>query len=76
MSSSRRVFHSLGTCLWRLTFKWAKWRHRKKPRSWIIGRYFGTFNPFKNYRRVFGDRDGGLPGQVLLDRHPTARAGR
>jgi RNA-directed DNA polymerase len=56
---SSKVFHSLDTYLWRLTFKWARWRHRNKPRSWIVGRYFGTFNPFRNDRWVFGDRDSG-----------------
>ena len=56
---SSKVFHSLDTYVWRLTFKWAKWRHRNKPRPWIVGRYFGTFNPFRNDRWVFGDRDGG-----------------
>ena len=56
---SSKVFHSLDTYLWRLTFKWARWRHRNKPRSWIVGRYFGMFNPFRNDRWVFGDRDGG-----------------
>jgi RNA-directed DNA polymerase len=55
---SSKVFHSLDTYLWRLTFKWARWRHRNKPRSWIVGRYFGTFNPFRNDRWVFGDRAG------------------
>jgi RNA-directed DNA polymerase len=54
---SSKVFHSLDTYVWRLTFKWAKWRHRNKPRPWIVGRYFGTFNPFRNDRWVFGDRD-------------------
>ena len=56
---SSKVFRSLDTYVWRLTFKWARWRHRNKPRSWIVGRYFGTFNPFRNDRWVFGDRDGG-----------------
>jgi RNA-directed DNA polymerase len=56
---SSKVFHSLDTYVWRLTLKWARWRHRNKPRSWIVGRYFGTFNPFRNDRWVFGDRDGG-----------------
>src|SRR5580693_9865774 len=56
---SSKVFHSLDTYMWRLTFKWARWRHRNKPRPWIVGRYFGTFNTFRNDRWVFGDRDGG-----------------
>ena len=48
-----------GHHMWKLTYKWATWRHRNKPKSWIVGRYFGTFNPFGNDRWVFGDRDGG-----------------
>ncbi|MGO9277015.1 MAG: group II intron maturase-specific domain-containing protein [Streptosporangiaceae bacterium] len=56
---SSKVFHSLDTYLWRLTFKWARWRHRNKPRHWIVGRYFGAFNRFRNDRWVFGDRDSG-----------------
>jgi RNA-directed DNA polymerase len=56
---SSKVFHSLDTYVWRLTFKWARWQHRNKPRSWIVARYFGAFNRFRNDRWVFGDRDGG-----------------
>ena len=56
---SSKVFHSLDTYLWRLTFKWARWQHRNKPRPWIVGRYFGAFNRFRNDRWVFGDRDSG-----------------
>jgi RNA-directed DNA polymerase len=56
---SSKVFHSLDTYMWRLAFKWARWQHRNKPRSWIVGRYFGAFNRFRNDRWVFGDRDGG-----------------
>ena len=41
------------------TFKWAKWAHRNKPRPWIIQRYFGAFNWFRQDRWVFGDRDSG-----------------
>jgi RNA-directed DNA polymerase len=56
---SSRVFHSLDTYMWRLAFKWAKWRHRNKPRPWIIHRYFGAFNRSRNDHWVFGDRDSG-----------------
>jgi RNA-directed DNA polymerase len=56
---SSKVFHSLDAYMWRLTFKWAKWQHRNKPRPWIIQRYFGAFNRFRNDRWVFGDRDSG-----------------
>jgi hypothetical protein len=57
---SSRVFHSLDAHVWRLTFKWARWQHRNKPRSWIVARYFGAFNRFRNDRGVFGDRDSGI----------------
>src|SRR5260370_24270876 len=56
---SSKVFHALDIYRWRLTFKWARWRHRNKPRSWIVGRYFGKFNRFRNDRWVFGDRGSG-----------------
>ncbi len=56
---SSRVFRSLDTYLWRLLYKWARWRHRNKPRRWVVARYFGKFNKFRNDRWVFGDRDSG-----------------
>ena len=40
-------------------YKWATWRHNNKPKRWIVGRYFGKFNKFRNDRWVFGDRDSG-----------------
>ena len=33
--------------------------HRNKPKRWIVDRYFGKFNKFRNDRWVFGDRDSG-----------------
>ena len=45
--------------MWKLTYKWATWRHNNKPKRWIVGRYFGKFNKFRNDRWVFGDRDSG-----------------
>jgi RNA-directed DNA polymerase len=56
---SSRLFGSLDSYLWKLLFKWARWRHRNKPRRWVVGRYFGKFNKFRNDRWVFGDRDSG-----------------
>jgi RNA-directed DNA polymerase len=56
---SSRLFGSLDSYLWRLLFKWARWRHQNKPRHWVVGRYFGTFNKFRNDRWVFGDRGSG-----------------
>src|SRR5208282_4871246 len=54
---STRVFAALTDYLWKLTYKWACWSHPNKPKCWIIGRYFGKFNKFRNDRWVFGDRD-------------------
>jgi RNA-directed DNA polymerase len=56
---SSRVFRLLDSYLWRLLYKWARWRHRNKPRRWVVARYFGKFNKFRNDRWVFGDRDSG-----------------
>jgi RNA-directed DNA polymerase len=54
------VFSSLDDYMWKLTYKWATWRHHSnKPKRWIVGRYFGKFNTFRNDRWVFGDRDSG-----------------
>jgi RNA-directed DNA polymerase len=56
---SCQVFGSLDDYLWKLSYKWATWRHNNKPKRWIVGRYFGRFNKFRNDRWVFGDRDSG-----------------
>jgi RNA-directed DNA polymerase len=56
---SSRAFSSLDDYLWKLTYKWATWRHASKPKRWIVGRYFGKFNKFRNDHWVFGDRDSG-----------------
>src|SRR5487761_764798 len=56
---SCKVFGSLDDYLWKLSYKWATWRHNNKPKRWIVGRYFGKFNKFRNDRWVFGDRGSG-----------------
>ena len=56
---SSRLFGSLDSYMWKLLYKWATWRHKNKPKHWIVGRYFGKFNKFRNDRWVFGDRDTG-----------------
>jgi RNA-directed DNA polymerase len=56
---SSEVFSSLDTYVWRLLYKWARWRHKNKPRRWAVTRYFGKFNKFRNDHWVFGDRDSG-----------------
>ena len=56
---SSRLFRWLDSYLWKLLYKWARWRHSNKPKRWIVGRYFGKFNKSRNDRWVFGDRDTG-----------------
>jgi RNA-directed DNA polymerase len=56
---SSELFSWLDSYLWKLLYKWATRRHRNKPKRWIVGRYFGKFNKFRNDRWVFGDRNSG-----------------
>jgi len=56
---STETFHKLDGHLWRLTYKWATFRHPDKPKGWIVNRYFGQFHPTRRDRWVFGDRDSG-----------------
>jgi RNA-directed DNA polymerase len=52
---SGRVFAALDDHLWKLLYKWSTWSHHNKPKSWIVGRYFGKRNKFRNDHWVFGD---------------------
>jgi RNA-directed DNA polymerase len=54
---SSKVFHTLDYQMWKLTYKWATWRHNNKPKPWIVDRYFGKHNKFRNDRWVFGNPD-------------------
>ncbi|MEV4009847.1 group II intron reverse transcriptase/maturase [Nonomuraea angiospora] len=56
---SSKVFTALDNYVWRLTFKWAKCGHPNKPRRWIVDRYYGKFNKFRNDWWVFGDQESG-----------------
>ena len=56
---SARVFNTLDSHLWKLTYKWASFTHPHKGKRWIIRRYFGAFNPSRRDKWVFGDRDSG-----------------
>jgi RNA-directed DNA polymerase len=56
---SKKIFSSLDDHMWKLTYKWAKYSHSNKPKSWITHRYFGRFNPARGDRWVFGDRASG-----------------
>ncbi|GLW96455.1 reverse transcriptase domain-containing protein [Microtetraspora sp. NBRC 16547] len=52
---SSRAFSSLDDHMWRLLYKWVTWTHPAKPKRWIVDRYFGRRNKFRNDRWVFGD---------------------
>jgi RNA-directed DNA polymerase len=56
---SKEVFTALDDHMWKLTYKWANHSHPNKPKSWIINRYYGQFNPARQDRWVFGHRDSG-----------------
>jgi RNA-directed DNA polymerase len=53
------AFHKLDKHLWQLLYRWACRRHPNKSRHWVAARYFGKFNPARQDRWVFGDRDSG-----------------
>lgn len=52
---SSKLFSSLDHYLWQRLYKWATWSHANKPKSWIVDRYFGKFNKFRNDKWVFGN---------------------
>ena len=56
---SSKTFDALDDHMWKLTYKWAKFRHPHKPKRWVVRRYFGRFHKSRRDRWVFGDRDTG-----------------
>jgi RNA-directed DNA polymerase len=58
-AASSIVFAALDVHLWRLTYKWACHSHARKPKPWIVNRYYGRYNPDRQDRWVFGDRNSG-----------------
>jgi RNA-directed DNA polymerase len=64
---SSELFSALDHYAWWLTFRWARHSHPMKSKKWIVRRYFGRFNRFRNDRWVFGARD-----HVLNDRGDVA----
>jgi RNA-directed DNA polymerase len=56
---SSQIFSVLDRYVWQLLYKWAKHSHPKKPKRWIVNRYFGRFNTSRQDRWVFGDRSSG-----------------
>ena len=63
---SSGAFASLGSYMWKLTWKWARHSHPNKGRRWVAARYFGKFNAYREDRWVFGDKDTG----ACLVKHP------
>lgn len=56
---SKRTFSVLDNYMWALTYKWATYSHPNKPKRWVVDRYFGKLNKFRNNRWVFGDVSSG-----------------
>jgi RNA-directed DNA polymerase len=56
---SSAVFNQLDYYLWTLTYKWARYSHQNKPKTWIVARYWSKFNKSRQDRWVFGDRKSG-----------------
>lgn len=56
---STDTFSNLDDYVWKLTYRWAKRRHPKKSKKWVVARYFGKYHKYRQDRWVFGDRDTG-----------------
>jgi RNA-directed DNA polymerase len=56
---SSDAFNALDGYLWKLTYKWARYSHQNKPKTWIVARYYGKFNKSRGDHWVFGDRKSG-----------------
>jgi len=56
---AKEVFATLDHHLWQSTYRWALRAHPNKSKRWVTARYFGLFNPSRQDRWVFGDRDSG-----------------
>lgn len=59
IGASSKSFQTLDDHLWQHLHKWVRRRHPRKPRKWVMGRYFGPFNPARRNNWVFGDRETG-----------------
>jgi RNA-directed DNA polymerase len=74
---SSRTFTALDDHLWALTYKWATRSHANKPKKWIVDRYFGKYNKFRNDRWVFGDAASGIylakPSWTGIVRHTMVK---
>jgi RNA-directed DNA polymerase len=56
---AKKVFATVDNHLWQHLYRWALRAHPNKPKTWVVNRYFDAFNPSRNDRWLFGDRDSG-----------------
>ena len=56
---SKEVFSAVDNHMWGHLYRWALRTHPNKSRHWVVDRYFGTFNPARNDRWIFGDHASG-----------------
>ncbi|MCL3995503.1 group II intron reverse transcriptase/maturase [Streptomyces lavenduligriseus] len=77
--ASSKVFNSMDTYMFQLTYKWARRRHERKPRRWVVTRYYGRFNKHRQDNWVFGNRSNGayLPAFAWtpIVRHQLVKGG-
>jgi RNA-directed DNA polymerase len=75
---SKKVFGDIDFTLWWTLFKWGKRQHNTKTGQWIVDRYFGRFNPTRQDRWIFGDRETGAYLRKLswtpIRRHQMVKA--
>jgi RNA-directed DNA polymerase len=57
--ASKKAYQALDDHLWQHLHKWARRRHPKKNRKWVVSRYFGSFHPTRRNQWVYGDRQTG-----------------
>jgi RNA-directed DNA polymerase len=74
---SSGTFSGLDNYLWVLCYKWATFSHASKPKKWVVARYFGKFNKFRNDHWVFGDATSGAylakPSWTGIVRHTMVK---
>jgi len=56
---SKKTFTDIDHHVWKRVWWWAERQHPTKTGNWVYGHYFGTLNPTRNDRWVFGDKKTG-----------------
>ncbi|MFF3942977.1 group II intron reverse transcriptase/maturase [Streptomyces phaeofaciens] len=74
---STETFAALDHYMWKRMFRWAKRRHPKKSKTWVVDRYWGAFSRTRNDRWVFGDKNTGRYlykfGWTRIERHTPVK---